>query len=1293
MLTALPMASPIAQYTDSSSLDGEAQIFALSTKDFQLLRQEYAGNTKDFAFIPYGPSLTGDEQEGVVTPDMFDSVLNAAAYDMEMDMPGSSQVFGFSLYSPYQELSRDCKISAALQTRIMNSVQRDWIVTPASGDALDIKAADMVRSHLMALETHSHEDEDYPYAVLEEVSGFDQMQAQFLDALLMGFAAGEIIWDKDGSEKFPRAIKPKKQHRWSMYLSQRGWEPRLLTRGDRSVGVPVPAKKFLFYRHRPEHGPFGKGLGHELYFPTAYKRRTLELFLIHGQRYASPTIFIEVPPNASDDITAAARAAVGEVGVEAAITLPQGMGIHQFEGKVGNNSTYEKLLSYLDGQGSQVILGQTGTLDQQTDGGSRAQDEVADNQTVRLAKQDTDAFCAYLGRTLISWDVNENMHGARAPKLSRPFPELEQTKNEKEMAERDEKIVLFTGRRIVREQVEERYDVQLEDELIAAPPPSTLPPAQNPLNDLDKTEQGAELSEQPGKSQAAPIHLAATPIGEEDEWAEAALEEMAGTLADFQAAVKATVEQADDEANLDGAFNKLLRSGIIRRRLARAIAPALSVAFGVGVLDVQEELDEGGGVSFAEGLNPVMGFTAAIEAVGAKLPVPTAKWNALQGADQAWAFTVAGIMQADVLTDIQAAVKKSIEGGGSFKGFKNSFDEAYARTGASPLAPWRARLVLNQNVKNSYQAGRYAQQEAPDFQRNAPYREYRHGYSDTPRASHLALDGFVARADDEIWESIYPPNGFNCSCRVFAMTKGAFERGGYSLSDPLPGGDGASPKVVLPNGKEVAVADEGFGGAPSAARTRESAIALAKFRTPPDKWEALGIADKVEEVEIAPKPERNKKAVAAKTKKAVKPKAGALPKVKNHKDFDKYFRAHVADLTELLGKDRLELKDLESRLSLHGVSKKDFDKWLFESYDDTFALENDFSRSSYAVNGLDRNTLAILRKERFEPDTAVSAWSQAKFAKDWEDKRAKEPKPTKTYQELQAQARERFAKQFQSIESLNKAVADADKEFDRVADDYDVAYTRGEAARKKADKALEQAGANYRLAKEARTKQTKAALESVRKDLLTQRNQAEAKAWADSIDVWSEVTELYDEGAVRNALKEFWLISNGKAGNLSTLRYADFVSRGQVIVPKKRAYAVRETNMINVGLHQTDGETDLEKFTKTLYHEMAHHVEFGTIAGADPRYGAAASAWRDALATSTEQKKLSELTGISAYRDSETALPGKYYNPYLGKVYDDTSTEVVAMGMEHLSTPERMLELYEKQPELLEFVLGVAIDD
>jgi phage gp29-like protein len=867
------MGSPIGRDQNLTTLispgsDGEASVFQLNTSDLAALRREYAKDTKDFQIIPYGPQLTPSatldpltEQEGIVTPDMFDAVLNAAQFDLEMNFPNSiGRVHGFSLYTPYKELERDTKVSAALQTRIMNSVERPWEITPASQDAADVAAADMVREQLAAMETHTPEIGET--ALLDSASGFDQVQAQFMDALLMGFATGEVLWDKDGGGMvYPREIKPKPQHRWAVYLSQNGWEPRLLTRQDRTLGVAVPARKFLFYRHRPHAGPFGRGLGHELYFPLSYKRRTLELFLIHAQRYASPTVFLELPPNVGEDVAEAARDAASDVGTEAAITIGSGTKVIPFEGKVGNNSTYDKLISYLDGQVSQVILGQTGTLDQDTGGGSRAEDEVADLQTLRLAKQDSDAFCAYVGRTLISWIVNENMPGARAPKLSRPFPELEESENAKEMAERDKLVVEFTGRRLTREFVEGRHGVVLEDELIqsggqnvSSSPADLDSPAPAAEADTNLAEQGGgDAAILPGKSRALnlvphtcqPVNLASTPIGEEAEWAEVALENLKPALSSFTNAMRAIVDRSRSAEEFERSSMQLLTSPIIRREMARAIAPALSVAYGIGQIDVEEELQDGeaedSGVLFAEGINPVMGFDAAIEAVGSAVPIPTERWDSLQGSDQAWAFTVAGVMQADALTDIQAAVKSFIGEGGEYKDFKASFDDAIARTGLGALAPWRARLVLNQNVSNAYQAGRYARQQDPEYQRVAPYREYAHGFSDKPRAAHVALDGFVARIDDPIWATIFPPNGFNCSCRVFTLTQGQFDRGNYSLSDPLPSAEGDSPAVRLPNGEVLPIASEGFGQAPVAARTRKDALALAKERLSPDMWEALGI--------------------------------------------------------------------------------------------------------------------------------------------------------------------------------------------------------------------------------------------------------------------------------------------------------------------------------------------------------------------------------------------------------------------------------------------------------------------
>nr|WP_237150649.1 MULTISPECIES: phage minor head protein [unclassified Pseudomonas] len=46
---------------------------------------------------------------------------------------------------------------------------------------------------------------------------------------------------------------------------------------------------------------------------------------------------------------------------------------------------------------------------------------------------------------------------------------------------------------------------------------------------------------------------------------------------------------------------------------------------------------------------------------------------------------------------------------------------------------------------------------------------------------HSALHGQIFRHDDPIWATIYPPNGFNCRCRVIALSEAAVKRRGLTV--------------------------------------------------------------------------------------------------------------------------------------------------------------------------------------------------------------------------------------------------------------------------------------------------------------------------------------------------------------------------------------------------------------------------------------------------------------------------------------------------------------------------------
>ena len=84
-------------------------------------------------------------------------------------------------------------------------------------------------------------------------------------------------------------------------------------------------------------------------------------------------------------------------------------------------------------------------------------------------------------------------------------------------------------------------------------------------------------------------------------------------------------------------------------------------------------------------------------------------------------------------------------------------------------SPYRIRTILRTNINTAYSAGRYKRQTETIQAR--PWWQYSAVLDGATRLRHRELHGKVFRADDPIWDTIYPPNGFNCRCRVRALSE------------------------------------------------------------------------------------------------------------------------------------------------------------------------------------------------------------------------------------------------------------------------------------------------------------------------------------------------------------------------------------------------------------------------------------------------------------------------------------------------------------------------------------------
>lgn len=157
---------------------------------------------------------------------------------------------------------------------------------------------------------------------------------------------------------------------------------------------------------------------------------------------------------------------------------------------------------------------------------------------------------------------------------------------------------------------------------------------------------------------------------------------------------------------------------------------------------------------------------------------PTNEWREMLRERHDRAFTVAGLAHEESLRGVRRLVQQAIDGGQTAQDFRKSLETLLANNGQKLRGNLRSRAqtIFDTNVRTAYAAGRLQQLE--QAKSISPYWVYRHGGSATPRSEHLAMDGKVLPADDPAWKTIYPPNGWGCSCTVEAVSERQLEKMG-----------------------------------------------------------------------------------------------------------------------------------------------------------------------------------------------------------------------------------------------------------------------------------------------------------------------------------------------------------------------------------------------------------------------------------------------------------------------------------------------------------------------------------
>lgn len=159
--------------------------------------------------------------------------------------------------------------------------------------------------------------------------------------------------------------------------------------------------------------------------------------------------------------------------------------------------------------------------------------------------------------------------------------------------------------------------------------------------------------------------------------------------------------------------------------------------------------------------------------------ITTSKWNELEKEAHDKAFTVAKVMSADVLQDIYDYVQTAVKEGLSYKSFKDRVrngglvermqNAGWLKTATDKQIGARLQVIIDTNVKMAYGKGNYNRLMLVKDKK--PYWIYHQVERKTKRAEHSIYNGRKFHCDDPIWNTIYPPSGFRCSCWVEAVAE------------------------------------------------------------------------------------------------------------------------------------------------------------------------------------------------------------------------------------------------------------------------------------------------------------------------------------------------------------------------------------------------------------------------------------------------------------------------------------------------------------------------------------------
>jgi SPP1 gp7 family putative phage head morphogenesis protein len=159
-------------------------------------------------------------------------------------------------------------------------------------------------------------------------------------------------------------------------------------------------------------------------------------------------------------------------------------------------------------------------------------------------------------------------------------------------------------------------------------------------------------------------------------------------------------------------------------------------------------------------------YDATLRVLGNLLNLDT---RALQLQYQTQAIRISSEVGDKVERELRETMNDLIAEGAHVAEGKKVLGDAFNRLGLTAKSDYLLETVYRTQTQMAYGAGRWEADQDPAVQEILWGYTYTAVMDDRTRDSHAALDGVTLPKEHPLWETIWPPNGWNCRCAVIPI--------------------------------------------------------------------------------------------------------------------------------------------------------------------------------------------------------------------------------------------------------------------------------------------------------------------------------------------------------------------------------------------------------------------------------------------------------------------------------------------------------------------------------------------